>query len=78
MTGTVTEMKSVSPFVADRDIMLYNRAGADEASKILGGLSRIVSKDSLLEFKFNLNYSKIVKVHISKLQFSNLQVIQVG
>jgi uncharacterized protein len=39
MTGTVTEMKSVSPFIADRDIMLYNRAGADDASKILQGLS---------------------------------------
>ena len=23
MTGTVTEMKSISPFIADRDIMLY-------------------------------------------------------
>ena len=39
MSGTVTEMKSVSPFVADRDIMLYNRAGSDEASKILAGLN---------------------------------------
>ena len=35
MTGTVTEMKSVSPFVADRDIMLYNRGSSDDASKIL-------------------------------------------
>ena len=39
MTGTVTEMKSVSPFVADRDIMLYNRGGSDDASKILQGIS---------------------------------------
>lgn len=39
MTGTVTEMKSISPFIADRDIMLYNHAGSDDASKILQGLS---------------------------------------
>lgn len=48
MTGTVTEMKSVSPFVADRDIMLYNRAGADEASKILQGLSGPHSEQRLI------------------------------
>jgi len=53
MTGTVVEMKSVSPFVADRDIMLYNRAGADDASKILNNLSgphneqRLIARVSL-------------------------------
>ena len=48
MTGTVTEMKSVSPFVADRDIMLYNRGGSDDASKILQGISGPHSEQRLI------------------------------
>ena len=48
MTGTVTEMKSVSPFVADRDIMLYNRGGSNDASKILQGISGPHSEQRLI------------------------------
>ena len=39
MAGSVIEMKSLSPFVADRDVMLYNRSGSDEASQVLRNLS---------------------------------------
>ena len=63
MSGTVTEMKSVSPFVADRDIMLYNRAGSDEASKILAGLNGPHNEHRLItEFVYNLNLLRIGKV----------------
>jgi DNA helicase HerA-like ATPase len=48
MTGTVIEMKSLSPFIADRDILLYNKAGRDEASSILHELSGPHSEQRLI------------------------------
>jgi len=65
MAGTVIEIRSLSPFLADRDVMLYNRAGSDTANSILRDISgphseqRLVAKVKLdieLEKDDNGNY----------------------
>ena len=38
LSGRITSVRSLSPFIADRDIMLYNRAGKDESSSLLDDL----------------------------------------
>ena len=78
MAGTVIEMKSLSPFVADRDVMLYNRSGSDEASQVLRNLSGPHNEQRLIaRVRILSELLKDRRVIFSKPLFSNQRAMAV-